>query len=53
MNTIMASEMRAANSYRANQIQKENDDFTVINRFVGTKYNKQQDSTYKTWVGSK
>ncbi|KAB8035611.1 hypothetical protein GCL60_16825 (plasmid) [Silvanigrella paludirubra] len=53
MNTLMASEMRAANSYRANQIQKENDDLTVINRFVGSKYNKKQDSTYKTWVGSK
>ena len=49
LTTITASEMRAANAYRADQVQKEDDKMSSLKRYIGEKYTPQKN--YKTWAG--
>lgn len=51
LNSQVSAEIRAANTYRAYQIQNEVDKKTELQRFIGQPYKKYDSSKYKTCVG--
>ena len=53
LNSQMSAEIRAANAYRATQVQNEVDQKQELQNFIGSPYKKHDDSQLKTWVGDK
>ncbi len=51
LNNQISSEIRAANAYRASQIQNETDKRLELQNFIGKPYKRHDPSKYKTCIG--